>query len=440
MKYLFIIFIFLLSNCSLDNKTGIWKNNSQIDYVKNNRFKDFETLYSDDKIFNEIISPAKNLNIKIGKPILNYEWIDENYHQSNNLENFSYKNLNKIIYKSKKLSKYQVSKKVLFDGKNIIATDEKGNIIIFSTDIQKTIFKYNFYKKRYKKIKKILHIIYEKEILYISDNLGFFYALNYKTQKLIWAKNYKIPFRSNLKIVNNKIVAANQNNTLFILDKKNGNSVKLIPTEENLLKNEFINSISLYNDQIFYLNTYGSLYSLNTTNFKINWFININQSVDQKAINLFNSNQIINYKNLVIIASDPYLYIVNSKTGSTIFKIAISSINKPIVAEDNLFLITKDNLIVCFDLKEAKIIYSLDIGNEIANFLKTKQKQININHVYLLNSSLFVFLNNSYLVKFDLNGSIIDIDKLKTKMVTNPIFINQSILYLDNNNKLVILN
>jgi outer membrane protein assembly factor BamB len=148
----------------------------------------------------------------------------------------------------------------------------------------------------------------------------------------------------------------------------------------------------------------------------------------------------MNYKNLVIIASDPYLYIVNSKTGSTIFKIAISSINKPIVAEDNLFLITKDNLIVCFDLKEAKIIYSLDIGNEIANFLKTKQKQININHVYLLNSSLFVFLNNSYLVKFDLNGSIIDIDKLKTKMVTNPIFINQSILYLDNNNKLVILN
>ena len=103
-------------------------------------------------------------------------------------------------------------------------------------------------------------------------------------------------------------------------------------------------------------------------------------------------------------------------------------------------MITKDNLIVCFDLKEAKIIYSLDIGSEIANFLKTKQKQININHVYLLNSSLFVFLNNSYLVKFDLNGSIIDIDKLKTKMETNPIFINQSILYLDNNNKLVILN
>ena len=440
MKYLFIIFIFLLSQCSLDNKTGIWKNSSQIDYVKNNRFKDFETLYTEEQTFNEIILPSKNLNIKTGKPILNYEWPDENYQPSNNLENFSYKNLNEIIYKSKRLSRFKANEKILFDGSNIIASDRKGNIIIFSTKTQKIIFKYNFYKKSYKKIKKTLHILYEKEILYISDNLGFFYALNYKTQKLIWAKNYKIPFRSNLKIVKDNIVAANQSNTLFIINKKNGNSVKLIPTEENLLKNEFINSISLYNDQIFYLNTYGSLYSLNTTNFRINWFININQSVDQNATNLFNSNQIINYKNLVIISSDPYLYILNSKTGSTIFKIAISSIDDPIILNDNLFLITKDNLIVCFNLEEAKIIYSVDVGNEIANFLETKQKQINIKHLYLLNSSLFVFLNNSYLVKFDLNGRIKGIDKLKAKLATNPIFINQSILFLDKNNKLVILN
>ena len=40
----------------------------------------------------------------------------------------------------------------------------------------------------------------------------------------------------------------------------------------------------------------------------------------------------------------------------------------------------------------------------------------------------------------DLNGRIKGIDKLKAKLATNPIFINQSILFLDKNNKLVILN
>ena len=36
-----------------------------------------------------------------------------------------------------------------------------------------------------------------------------------KKIKLLWAKNYKIPFRSNLKIYKNKLIAANQNNNLF---------------------------------------------------------------------------------------------------------------------------------------------------------------------------------------------------------------------------------
>ena len=38
--------------------------------------------------------------------------------------------------------------------------------------------------------------------------------------KLFWAKNYKIPFRGNLKLFNNKsYIASNQNNTLLYSTK-----------------------------------------------------------------------------------------------------------------------------------------------------------------------------------------------------------------------------
>ena len=43
------------------------------------------------------------------------------------------------------------------------------------------------------------------------------------------------------------------------------------------------------------------------------------------------------YQNKVIVSSDPYLYILNSITGSTISKIAISSLFKPIVSGKNIF-------------------------------------------------------------------------------------------------------
>ena len=50
--------------------------------------------------------------------------------------------------------------------------------------------------------------IVEKNIIYVGDNLGYLYALDYKNQKLLWAKDYKVPFRSNLKILKNNLLIA----------------------------------------------------------------------------------------------------------------------------------------------------------------------------------------------------------------------------------------
>ena len=69
-------------------------------------------------------------------------------------------------------------------------------------------------------------------------------------------------------------------NHLYFFDKNNGNTLKLIPSEETIVKNEFINNLALNNNNLFYLNTYGSLYSININNLNLNWFQNFNQSLD----------------------------------------------------------------------------------------------------------------------------------------------------------------
>ena len=55
------------------------------------------------------------------------------------------------------------------------------------------------------------------------------------------------------------------------------------------------------------------------------------------------------------------------------------------------------------------------------------------------NNNLFLFLNNSYLVKISINGKILEINKLPSKIRSLPIFINDSILYLNNKNMLIVL-
>ena len=75
-------------------------------------------------------------------------------------------------------------------------------------------------------------------------------------------------------------MAASQNNNLYFFNKIDGSILKLIPTEETIITNKFINNLSLSNNNLFFLNNYGSLYSVNIKQMKINWFINLNRTQD----------------------------------------------------------------------------------------------------------------------------------------------------------------
>ena len=66
------------------------------------------------------------------------------------------------------------------------------------------------------------------------------------------------------------------------------------------LNNEFINNLSLNDKNIFFLNTYGSLYSISKKDMKINWFVNLNQSKTLNPSNLFYGNEVVTKKNKVV--------------------------------------------------------------------------------------------------------------------------------------------
>ncbi len=436
-KILLIIFISIFTHCSFDNKSGIWKNEENLS-KKDERFKDFKKFYSKLEPYNKIKYPSENLKILLDPSASNFVWSDEYYNNSNNLKNFNYKNNNELIFLSKKISRFKNNENILFDSDRAIISDKKGNILVYSFEKKDIELKYNFYKKQYKKKEKIIKISLDNKIIYAADNLGYLYALNYQTGELVWAQNFKIPFRSNIKIFNNKIVLADINNNLLIINKIDGTKFKFIPTEEVALNNEFINSIAHNNNSIFYLNTYGSLYSINNKG-QLNWFLNLKQSLDDES-NLFYSKVLLLHKKKIYLATDFYFYKIDIDTGAILFKIPIISKTKPIVSGDSIFLITKDNLLVCINKNDGNILYSININQEIANFLETKKKEVYIKSLALINNNLYVFLKNSYSVIFKVTGTIENINKLPSKINSHPIYINDSIIYLNKKNKLAIVN
>ena len=433
-----LIILFLLSNCSFDDKTGIWKNVNSNQTIKDSPYKDFKTIYDSEEAFDETINLDKELTLSISAVSDNDDWLDPFYSSSNNLKNFKYNNNNQLIFSSKKLTKYNPREILLFDDNNIILNDQKGNIIIYSIKEKKILKKNNFYKNRYKKLKKDLNFVINNNILYVSDNLGYVYAYNYQSNSLKWAKNFKVPFKSNFKIYKNMIVTSNHKNNIFFLNKDDGEVIKSIPTEETNVSNQFKNNFSIQNNNLFFLNSFGSLYSIDINTKKINWFINLNQSLELTTNNLFNGSQIVYYKNRIAISSDKFSYLINSETGNILSSKNYISNLRPIMNNQYIFLITRNNYLISSKLSDGKILYSQNIENQISKLLNMKKK-VEINNFFLINDKIFIFLNNRYIALFNIYGQIEKINKLPSKIKTSPIFINGKILYLNKKNSLNII-
>ena len=190
--YIFILIFIFLNNCSFDNKSGIWKNENLIK-EKDDKYKDYKILTETNEIFDKVINLDKEFIFKKNKLVKNSEWSDIFYSDTNNIDNFLYNESKNTFFKSKRISRHKIKNKLLFVNNYIIANDEKGNIIIFSIDDKKIINKFNFYKKQYKKIQINLNLVVKKNIIYVSDNIGYLYAFDFIKNKIVWAKNYKIP-------------------------------------------------------------------------------------------------------------------------------------------------------------------------------------------------------------------------------------------------------
>ncbi len=440
MRIIFLIFLIFLINCSFDNKSGIWKSESGGSQKDDKILRDFKKIQSIDKPYDVIKRVDTNFIFSIGEPFKTTKWNDIYYENTNNFKNFSYIDQGKQIIKSKKLSRFEISKNILFYNDIIFVNDLKGNIIYFSLSNNKKINKFNFYKKNYKKIKKKLNVIIENNIIYISDNLGYLYAYDFIKKDIIWAKNYKIPFRSNLKIKENMLIASNQNNNLFFFDKTSGDIIKLIPTEETIINNQFISNITISNKSIFFLNTYGSLYSINNENLKINWFLNLNQSINLNLANTFVGSQIIFFKDKLVVSSNNFFYLINASNGSIIYKKNFSTLIKPIVISDYIFLISKNDLLISLNLNDGKILYSHDINQQLSEFLNTKKRKVDYRNFMIINSKIFIFLKNGYVIKLNINGELEKVDKFLNNFKSKPIIIDGKMIYLNSNNKILIVN
>ena len=457
MKRLLIVFITLFFiSCSFDNKTGIWKDASTIPVDKqdvriiseNSTAERYESISTTEKMFNEEIEATNVSNIKIDEPLKTINWFEHYGIPTNNISNFFYNGNGVLLSKSSNLGKISSdknysSRKIIFYNNNLISHDHKGTIFVYSLGLNKKIFKYNFYKKNFKDFQKKINLIINDNVLYAADNLGYIYAINLKDKSIIWAKNYGIPFRSNLKFTNNQIFLANQDNVIYSIDSLTGEKKWQFATSQTLLKSDFQNNfaLDLINNNLIFLNTNGELYSIDYLSQKINWVLNFKNSAINIDTALFLSQPMILKSNNLIISGEKSLSNYDPISGVKKWILPSEPISKPIITLSHTFAVLKNNLLICVDNISGKVIWSQNIFSDIK-----KRKVVNnfgsITDFKIVNGKINIYSKNGYLLTFNSkNGNFNSFVRISKNGISSKIiFLDNNMLFVDSKNKLLKFN
>ena len=172
---------------------------------------------------------------------------------------------------------------------------------------------------------------------------------------------------------------------------------------------------------------------------RINWFTNLNPSIDINPTNIFTSNELIASKNKIFIPSNENFYIIDQLSGSIIFKKNFTSKLKPLVLNNILYTID-NNFLIATELNTGKILFSYNINQKISDYLNIKRKKVEFQSWMFADNKIFIFLKNSFVLKFNLNGELSGIDKLPEKIKSKPIIIDSSLIFLNFKNRISIVN
>ena len=442
VKKLFLILsYFFLFSCSFG--LGSWSDISEeLERIKER--KNAKIIFSTQKRFQEEIDNEQKISSK--NPILNQNWTEQNFTKNNFVPHLVYENKKVLTGKSKKLGKnifgiQNIDFEPILENDQIIFYDPSGTIFSYSLKNLNINWKFNFYKKRYKTKAKDLNLAISLNSLIVSDNFGYVYSLNKQTGKINWAKNYGVPFRSNIKIDEDNIFLANQDNKFYVISENSGKQKLDLETFPSFLKTNSKINISVDNikKNIYFVTTAAEIYSLNYKNRNINWLFNLTGSSSDQQVDLFYSSPIVYNNNEIILSSALSTFSMDSSSWTLNWEIPFSTNILPLVLNNYVFLTSKEGFVLNLNRKTGKVIWSRNIFNKLKKLYY--EKTGDISSILFLSDSLFLTTENGYFISLDhQSGKIINFAKVAKNFFSKPIVSNGKILVIDDKMRILKFN
>ena len=420
---IFILSIFILSHCSINEKTTIWKDKEKKKEIQ----KDIREITSKDK---KIVAEFNHeLKLDLSKINVNNKIVDN----KNNYGSQNY--IGEIIkvgrYKFSKLENVkQLNFKPIFFNNGLIFFDKKGSIIRYK-DNQKILWKINHYSKSERKLKPKLNFFLDDENLIVTDSIAKYYSINVSTGKLNWSKSNLYPFNSEIKKSKNKFFVVDYKNTLRCYNIKDGSECWSLQTEDSFTLSNSKFSLIIVDDLVVFNNSVGDITAVNIETGLITWQLPTqNSNIINQTYSFKTSKLVSDGKSIFFSNNKNEFYSVDVKTGTTNWINEINSNLTPIISENLLFTVSNEGYLHILEKNNGNIIRITDL---FLDYKIKKRKNVKPIGFVMSNTKLYLTNTDGKMLVVDLNlGKVISIEKVARNFTSRPFISNKNLFVITN--------
>jgi len=419
---IFIISLFFLNNCSLNENSRIWKNK------KDNSInpKNIKKIFSEKKIITQF---NQELKLDLANVKINNKVVD-------NQNNYGFQDYSGSIdkvgnYKFSKLDDVnELNFKPVFLNDGLIFFDKKGSIIRYDNN-QKVLWKKNHYSKLEKKLKPKLNFVLVDQNLLITDSISKYYSINVNSGELIWSKNNIYPFNSEIKRGKNKIFVVDYKNTLRCYNINDGSECWNLPTEDSFTISSSNFSLIIDGELIIFTNSIGDVTAVDIDSGLITWQLPtqsssiINETYNFKVSKLVSDNESIYFSN-----NKNEFYSIDVKTGTTNWINEINSNLTPIISGNLIFTVSNEGYLHVIEKNNGNIIRISDL---YLDYKIKKRKNVKPIGFAIGDKKLYLTNTDGKMIIVDLNlGKVIGVEKISGNFTSRPFIFNQSLFVIRN--------
>ena len=419
---IFIISLFFLNNCSLNENSRIWKNKKD----NSTNPKNIKKIFSEKKIITQF---NQELKLDLANVKINNKVVD-------NQNNYGFQDYSGSIdkvgnYKFSKLDDVnELNFKPVFLNDGLIFFDKKGSIIRYDNN-QKILWKKNHYSKLEKKLKPKLNFVLVDQNLLITDSISKYYSINVNSGELIWSKNNIYPFNSEIKRSKNKIFVVDYKNTLRCYNINDGSECWSLPTEDSFTISSSNFSLIIDGELIIFTNSIGDVTAVDIDSGLITWQLPtqsssiINETYNFKVSKLVSDNESIYFSN-----NKNEFYSIDVKTGTTNWINEINSNLTPIISGNLIFTVSNEGYLHVIEKNNGNIIRISDL---YLDYKIKKRKNVKPIGFAIGDKKLYLTNTDGKMIIVDLNlGKVIGVEKIAGNFTSRPFIFNQSLFVIRN--------